>query len=389
MKKGGAPDLLVVGGGVWGTWTALQARRLGASVQLIEEREPGHPQTTSGDHSRIIRHSHGEDTLLLSWAQRSLAAWKELGAQVGEEIFVNTGVAWFVSGTGVWEGSSELRMREAGVPSERLTVDEALRRWPAAAGDHVRYVLLEPTAGFLRAGDGVRAAARALREEGGEVIRGRVTPAADGTALDESGAPISAGATVWAAGPWLPTLFPALVGADAEASIVPTRRDAIYFDAPGMGLGEIPTWIDEGLAVWGVPDERGHGTKVGPEFDNGSFNPSEWPDAAHPGSIERARSCAVRFPRLSDAPIRESRACQHERTKSGHYVLDQHPDNPQVWLAGGGSGHGYKQGPAVGEMVARAALHRDPLVLPDRRFALHNRAGGPSSPMGDMGEPNS
>ena len=101
MKKGGTPDLLVVGGGVWGTWTALQARRLGASVQLIEEREPGHPQTTSGDHSRIIRHSHGEDTLLLGWAQRSLAAWKELGAQVGEEIFVNTGVAWIVSGTGV------------------------------------------------------------------------------------------------------------------------------------------------------------------------------------------------------------------------------------------------------------------------------------------------
>ncbi|NCA14737.1 MAG: hypothetical protein EBS89_11505, partial [Proteobacteria bacterium] len=104
-----------------------------------------------------------------------------------------------------------------------------------------------------------------------------------------SGAPVAAGATVWAAGPWLPELFPRLVGADAEASIIPVRRDAIYFDAPNMGVGEIPTWIDEGLAVWGIPNDQGHGVKVGPEFDAGSFDPSVWPDEAHPTSIARAR----------------------------------------------------------------------------------------------------
>jgi glycine/D-amino acid oxidase-like deaminating enzyme len=224
-----------------------------------------------------------------------------------------------------------------------------------------------------------------FEREGGVIVRGRATPAADGSALDASGAPIAAGATVWAAGPWLPELFPQLVGADAEASIIPVRRDAIYFDAPNMSVGEMPTWIDEGLAVWGIPNDQGHGVKVGPEFDAGSFDPSNWPDEAHPTSIARARECAVRFPALKSAPIKETRACQHERTKSGHYVLDQHPENPSIWLAGGGSGHGYKQGPMVGELMARAALNNNPMQLPDRRFKLHDRSEGPSSPMGEMG----
>jgi glycine/D-amino acid oxidase-like deaminating enzyme len=222
-----------------------------------------------------------------------------------------------------------------GVPCERITPEEALHRWPTLGTDGLTSVLYEPTAGFLRAGNGVRAAARMFEREGGVIVRGRATPAADGSALDASGAPITAGATVWAAGPWLPELFPQIVGADAEASIIPVRRDAIYFDAPNMGVGEMPTWIDEGLAVWGIPNDQGHGVKVGPEFDAGSFDPSVWPDEAHPTSIARARECAVRFPALKSAPIKETRACQHERTKSGHYVLDQHPENPAIWLAGG------------------------------------------------------
>ena len=145
--------------------------------RLIEEREPGGPKTTSGDYSRIIRHSHGEDSLLMGWTQRALVAWKELGEAAGEQIFVESGVAWFISGDGIWEGHSEERMREVGVPCERITPDEALRRWPTLGLDGLTSVLYEPTAGFLRAGNGVRAAARILQREGGVIERGRATPA--------------------------------------------------------------------------------------------------------------------------------------------------------------------------------------------------------------------
>ena len=131
LGGGSSPDLLVVGGGVWGTWTALWARRLGATVTLLEANAPGHAKSTSGDHSRIIRHAHGTDDLLAGWAQRSLAAWLDVESLTGASIFVPTGVAWCVSDEGVWERESEVRLRAASVPVERLTPDEAVHRWPS------------------------------------------------------------------------------------------------------------------------------------------------------------------------------------------------------------------------------------------------------------------
>ena len=388
LGSGSSPDLLVVGGGVWGTWTALWARRLGASVTLLEANEPGHAKSTSGDHSRIIRHAHGTDDLLAGWAQRSLAAWLDLESLTGASIFVPTGVAWCVSDEGVWERESEVRLRAANIPVERLTPDEAVQRWPSMSAAQLKSVLYEPTAGFLRAAAGVRAAARALAEEGGVIVRGSASASADCKALDENGTPIVAGAVVWACGPWLPALFPDLVGRGCEAEIAPVRRDAVYFAANDMEIGAAPTWVDEGQRAWGMPGDGPRGVKVGPEMDAGSFDPSAWPDEAHPTSIAAARAAGgLRFPAIANAPIVESRACQHERTKSGHYVLDHHPRNRRAFIAGGGSGHGYKQGPAVGEFAARAALNIDAMKAPDRRFAISKRDNGPESPMGDMGAP--
>lgn len=378
------PDLLVVGGGAWGTWIALAARRLGADVLLVNPTPPGTAPATSNDHSRIIRHSHGTDDLLVGWAIRSHRAWRELAATTGTEIFVETGVAWLVSDDGAWERDSEPRLRAAGVPVERLEPAEAARRWPAMRIDGVRSVLLEPTAGFLRAAAGVRAAAAAFVAEGGEIRHATARAASEGSAIDEDGRPLRAGATVWAAGPWLPRLLPALVGPGAEAEIAPVRHDVVYFDAPGHGIGEIPTWIDGGLGTWGIPDYGGRGAKVGPEAAEApGFDPDHWPGAADDRAIGAARrGGGARFPALATAPVRESRACQYERTASGHYVLDRHPEHPGVFVAGGGSGHGYKQAPAVGDLVARTLLGADPPALPDRRFALVGRAAGPETPMG-------
>ncbi|MFM8403137.1 MAG: FAD-dependent oxidoreductase, partial [Candidatus Limnocylindrus sp.] len=185
---GTAPDLLVVGGGVWGSWTALLARKLGASVTLMEASEPGHRDSTSGDYSRIFRHAHGEDELLLSWARKSLAAWKALSAMSGEELFVESGVAWCVSDLGLWEAESEKRLRAAGVPYERLSAEDAVTRWPAMSPAALASVLYEPTAGFLRAANGVRAVARAFVQAGGTLVQGRARPAKDGSALDANGA---------------------------------------------------------------------------------------------------------------------------------------------------------------------------------------------------------
>ena len=62
---------------------------------------------------------------------------------------------------------------------------------------------------------------------------------------------------------------------------------------------------------------------------------------------------AQRFPALAAAPVVDGRVCQYENTSNGDFIIDRHPERQNVWFAGGGSGHGFKHGPAVGEYVAR------------------------------------
>jgi glycine/D-amino acid oxidase-like deaminating enzyme len=65
---------------------------------------------------------------------------------------------------------------------------------------------------------------------------------------------------------------------------------------------------------------------------------------------------AFRFPALRDTPLIETRVCQYEQTPDGHFIIDRQPTNENVWLLGGGSGHGFKHGPAIGEMMANLIL---------------------------------
>jgi glycine/D-amino acid oxidase-like deaminating enzyme len=78
-----------------------------------------------------------------------------------------------------------------------------------------------------------------------------------------------------------------------------------------------------------------------------------------------------RFPALAHAPLVESRVCEYENTSSGDFLIDRHPTLENVWLVGGGSGHGFKHGPAVGDYVARAL--RGELRTPEPRFSLASK----------------
>jgi glycine/D-amino acid oxidase-like deaminating enzyme len=140
--------------------------------------------------------------------------------------------------------------------------------------------------------------------------------------------------------------------------IRPTRQDVFYF---GTAAGDtrfdeknFPIWINHGDALfYGIPGNRWRGFKIaddshGPDFDptNDERKPSET-------ALKAARDLiAIRFPALKDAPLVESRVCQYENSPDSNYIIDKHPAANNVWLIGGGSGHGYKMGPALGELVA-------------------------------------
>src|SRR4051812_29607733 len=155
-----------------GTWTALTAARAGRRTLLVDLFGPGDVRAPWGDESRIIRSSHGTERLYPVWAREAREAWIQLGDEAGSPIFEPAGVAWFAHRDDGFEADSETTLRSLGIPVERVSIDEASRRWPIATND-LRFVLFEPEAGALRARQGVRIAAAAFHGAGGAVTTGR------------------------------------------------------------------------------------------------------------------------------------------------------------------------------------------------------------------------
>jgi sarcosine oxidase len=376
------PDLVVIGAGVMGSWTALTAVERGLRVTLIDGFEPGDPRQTSGDESRIIRSSHGTERIYATWARASRERWIELGHQTGEAIFVPSGAIWLAHAEGGFEAESLATLTELGISVERLTPSEASARWPIAP-EGLAFVVHEPEAGVLRARAGVRAVARAFDPAGGRLERGRVRPAAgSGGRLEAvidvaTGEQIEAGAFVFACGPWLPGLFPDVAG----PLIRVTRQDVVYLGTPpgdpSFDAGSFPAWIDYDDAFYGIPALDGRGTKLAPDTYGPEVDPDGLERVVDPASIDASRAFVRRrFPRLADAPVVETRVCQYEATSDTHFVIDRHPAMENAWLVGGGSGHGFKHGPRIGRYVVDRLAGATDDVLDERFSATCARPPG-------------
>ncbi|MGH9882926.1 MAG: FAD-dependent oxidoreductase, partial [Pyrinomonadaceae bacterium] len=173
---------------------------------------------------------------------------------------------------------------------------------------------------------------------------------------------------VFACGPWLPKLFPALL---AELIHV-TRQEVFFFGVPAgddrFEREQIPAWIDFNDLVYGIPNLDNRGFKIAIDAHGAQFDPDTDDRVPSPEGLTAVRAyLAKRMPALHDAPVTESRVCQYENTSNGDFLIDRHPALENVWLVGGGSGHGFKHGPAVGEHVA-ALISGDAKV--QLRFAL-------------------
>lgn len=346
-------DCVVVGAGVFGSWTALRLRESGRSVVLVDAFGPGNPKASSGGASRVIRMGYGADEIYTRWAMRSLAAWKELFERAGRnDLFQHTGVLWTARrGHPHAEGTIET-FRRLGVAHEVLSAPDVRRRYPAMRFEEEIIGVFEPESGALLANQAVQAVTREAVRAGVEVVQAAVAPPAEGTRLEriatDGGRTIEAATFVFACGPWLPKLFPLAVGRRIRV----TRQPTIYFDEPGVDL---PVWIDfsDPRGGYAIPPLAGKGFKLALDRHGAQFDPDSGSRLVTEEETAAARAfLAERFPALRDAPMTESEVCQYESTSSGDFLIDRHPAMPNVWLVGGGSGHGFKHGPAVGGYVA-------------------------------------
>jgi glycine/D-amino acid oxidase-like deaminating enzyme len=168
---------------------------------------------------------------------------------------------------------------------------------------------------------------------------------------------------VFACGAWLGKLFPETIG----DRIHPTRQDVFFFGTPAgddrFSWLKLPVWADHrDRFIYGIPAADGRGFKVADDTRGPEFDPTSGERVAGEEGLKLIRDyVAFRFPAMKDAPLLETRVCQYENSPDNHLIIDRHPVSENVWLVGGGSGHGFKHGPALGEMLAELVLEdKDP-----------------------------
>jgi glycine/D-amino acid oxidase-like deaminating enzyme len=254
-------------------------------------------------------------------------------------------------------------LREAGLSHERLTVEEARRRYPQIAFDNIEWAIFEKDAGYLTARRACEAVLDGFLSEGGEYREASAQPAAiesgrlSGVALSD-GSRLAADSYVFACGPWLPKVFPDVLG----TLIQPTRQEVFYFGTPPgdarFSEESFPVWIDRGeRIVYGIPGNQWRGFKLADDTRGAPFDPTTGERVVSAEGLDAARKyLGFRFPALKGSPLLESRVCQYENSKDQQFIADRHPGASNAWLVGGGSGHGFKHGPALGEIVAGNVL---------------------------------
>jgi len=368
VRKSDSYDVAVIGAGVFGSWTAYCLRKAGATVLLLDAYGPAHARASSGGESRIIRMGYGPDEIYTRWSLRALPLWQELFAEASRpELFNRTGVLWIADEN---ERESYARdtvatLTDLRIPFEKLSNDDLRHRYSQIAVDHTSWGILEPSSGVLMARRAVQCVVEQAQKIGVTYqIAAAQSPTPSSAVRTQflklattSGENISASTFVFACGPWLPKLFPALLG----NRIFTSRQEILFFGVPPGDARfqppALPTWLILRDEFYGMPDLEARGFKVADDRHGPAVDPDTQSRIATPEALAAAREfVSRRFPALKDAPVVETRVCQYENTWNGDFLIDRHPDFENVWLVGGGSGHGFKHGPSVGEYVAARVL---------------------------------
>ncbi len=357
-------DFIVVGAGVFGAWTAWNLQRGGHKVLLLDAWGAAHSRASSGGETRLIRTEYAGDPLYTRWAWESLAEWHALSKRHDSPIFHEIGALYIYPEDTAKIDHSIALQRALGIPIEKIAVSDMARRWPQIRFDGIAVGVMQPTMGALMARRSVQALVGEFVKAGGSFRQFAVDPprserASLETITGTGGEALRADRFIFACGPWLPKLFPEAVG----ARIVPTRQ-VVFFFAPAAGDtrfegAHLPAWVDVSSKDlhYGFPDIESRGFKIALDAHGPAYDPDRGDRRITDQALADVRAyLARRFPDLARRPLAESRVCQYENSHDGNLLIDRHPAWTNAWIVGGGSGHGFKHGPAVGRYVTNLAL---------------------------------
>lgn len=317
-----------------------------------------------------MRGTYGPDQPYTEMAAGALKLWRKYERRWNRQLLHRSGVLWMAAAPddGFERGSLAL-LRAAKIKYQELSAAQLKKRWPQINFEGVKWGIFEPECGYLEARATCQAVVDAFRAAGGKYRQaaarshGLENAPVRSLALSD-GSTIKADCYVFACGPWLGKLFPAAIG----ELVKPTKQDVLFFGVPAgddrFDDRHLPVWGDHrDHFYYGIPSSDHRGFKVADDTRGPIFDPTNGERVVSQEKLDYIRNyLAFRFPALKNAPLIESRVCQYEQTPDSHFIIDRHPKSGNLWLLGGGSGHGFKHGPAIGEMVAE-------LVLKDREPA--------------------
>ncbi|QIP16087.1 FAD-dependent oxidoreductase [Spirosoma aureum] len=355
--------IVVVGAGAFGGWTALHLVRKGYKVTLVDQFGPGNNQSSSGGETRLIR-AYYSDPIYVEMAMRAIKLWKENEPRMGQKLLHQNGLLLFNYPSSKAESEAAVAIyKKAGLPLEKVSLDDAVKRWPQLGTEGLDHVMYDPTAGYLDARKGCQAVCDLFVKEGGTFLQQQVKHESikGGKATSvtlANGNVLEADQFLFACGPWLTRLFPELT-----KKLAVTRALVFFFASPAgqsdLMENKLPTWMDRDMTgpfrSFGVPGSDFRGFKLGltPPDNNVTDRFDTYNRSIKPEELDMALNVITRrFPKIVGQPLIEQRVCQYTSTPDTDFILDTHPEANNLWVMGGDSGHGYKQGASFGEIAA-------------------------------------
>ena len=288
-------SIAIVGAGAFGGWTAWNLQQRGAKVTLFDAWGPGHSRASSGGETRLIRGNYGQDRIYVEWVVRALGLWKEFDQRWDIPLYHKTGLLWMFVGEDDYAKLSIPVIEEFGLKVDQLSNGDAKERYPQVNFDDVQSIYIEQEAGYLKAREACRVVCQKFQEAGGTYQQLAVKPGFNDRGEIEhlnlsNGEKLVADEYVFACGPWLPELFPDVIGSGISIS----RQEVYYFGTPAgvesFDAGKFPAWLnfDEPLH-YGVPAVDRRGFKICNDSRGESMHPTHDSRVPSGEGIEKAR----------------------------------------------------------------------------------------------------
>ena len=354
-------DVVIVGAGVMGSATAYWLSRAGKRVALLEKYSPGHVRASSADESRMVRYQYRGQTLYTEMVAAAVELWKEFDRRSGTSLYREQGALAlqaepdtppFMEG---YEGLLEL-----GYEPRWLDTEEVRRRYPQFANVDSGYIL-DSLGGYVAARPATQALAEAAAELGADLQTGAAV-----TELQESGGRMARAITrdgrvfeaevfVIAAGSWTPQLLP-----DLPISIRSTAERLHYLTPPdrdAYSYPRLPPFFVMDTNFYGFPVHWRGCVKVADDTVGATFDPDRDREHDDPDALAKLRDFLRRhLPDLSQAEVVYSKTCTYSMTPDTDFVIDYLPDRTNAIVAAGFSGHGFKFGILIGQILADLAM---------------------------------